>query len=95
LYILTEVEAISGFDWDSGNRAKCRSHGVSAEEIESLFRGPVMILPEEARSTTETRMKAIGKTAAGRFVFWFSRSGRSRDNGTCGPSAPGTCTGRD
>lgn len=28
---------IAGFDWDRGNRAKCRKHGVSAEEIEALF----------------------------------------------------------
>jgi hypothetical protein len=31
--------AIAGFDWDDGNRSKCHKHGVSAEEVESLFLG--------------------------------------------------------
>lgn len=61
--------AIEGFDRDLGNRAKCLKHGVSSEEIESLFLGPIMILPDEAHYGTETRFRAIGKTAAGRPVF--------------------------
>ena len=60
---------IAGFDWDSGNRAKCLKHGVSVEEIESLFLGPVMILPDETHSLAETRFRAIGKTPKGRHVF--------------------------
>ncbi len=61
--------SIAGFEWDRGNRAKCLKHGVSVEEIESLFLQPVMILPDQTHSMTETRLKAIGKTAAGRHVF--------------------------
>jgi uncharacterized DUF497 family protein len=60
---------IAGFEWDRANHAKCRKHGVSAEEIESLFLRPVMILPDKAHSLTESRLKAIGKTRAGRRVF--------------------------
>jgi len=60
---------IAGLEWDRGNRAECLKHGVSAEEIESLFREPVMILPDEAHSLTETRFKGIGRTATGRHVF--------------------------
>lgn len=60
---------IAGFDWDDGNRRKCVKHGVSAEEIESLFLRPIMILPDEAHSIAETRLKAIGRTATGRHVF--------------------------
>jgi uncharacterized DUF497 family protein len=30
---------------------------------------PVMILPDEGHSRTESRLKAIGKTEAGRYVF--------------------------
>ena len=41
----------------------------SAEEIESLFLQPVIILPDETHSLAETRFKAIGKTAGGRHVF--------------------------
>ena len=61
--------AIAGFDWDRGNRAKCLKHGVSTEEIESLFRQPVMILPDAGHSLGEVRFKAIGKNAVGRHVF--------------------------
>ncbi len=60
---------IAGLEWDRGNRAKCLQHGVSAEQIEFLFRGPVMILPDEGHSLTETRFRGIGRTAAGRHVF--------------------------
>ena len=68
-YMITVEGEIAGFDWDEGNRAKCRRHGVSTEEIETLFLYPVMILPDEAHSRTETRLKAIGKTEADRYVF--------------------------
>ncbi len=60
---------VSGFDWDSGNRAKCQRHGVSVDEIEGLFARPIMILPDTAHSTTEERLRAIGTTQAGRYVF--------------------------
>jgi uncharacterized DUF497 family protein len=29
--------AFSGFEWDEGNRHKCRKHGVSTEEIEHVL----------------------------------------------------------
>lgn len=61
--------AIAGFDWDRGNRSKCLKHDVSAEEIESLFLRPIMILPDQAHSLTETRFRAIGKTVTGRHIF--------------------------
>jgi uncharacterized DUF497 family protein len=59
----------SGFDWDHGNRTKCRKHGVSTETIEALFRGGVIILPDEAHSQIERRFKAIGRTDEGRMIF--------------------------
>lgn len=31
------IEDISGYDWDDGNYQKCQKHGVSIEEIETLF----------------------------------------------------------
>jgi hypothetical protein len=62
-------ESIAGFDWDGGNRRKCLQHGVSAEQLESLFLRPIMILPDLAHSGVETRFKAIGKTAEGRHIF--------------------------
>lgn len=59
----------SGFDWDSGNLAKCQKHGVSIKEIESLFEGPIVILPDPDHSVTERRFRAIGRTAEGHAVF--------------------------
>ncbi len=60
---------VSGFDWDAGNRAKCQEHGVSVDDIEGLFARPIMILPDTAHSTAEERLRAIGRTEAGRHVF--------------------------
>lgn len=58
---------IDGFDWDAGNWPKCGKHGVSKEEIEEVF----MTVPAVLRDPFpgEPRMRAIGKTAAGRYVF--------------------------
>lgn len=61
--------SIAGFDWDSGNYAKCQKHGVSVSEIEALFLRPIILLPDEAHSVTETRLKAIGTTDTGRHMF--------------------------
>jgi uncharacterized DUF497 family protein len=63
--------AISGFDRDEGNRAHCRKHGVSAPEVEDLFRRPVLIVPDPdmAHSHSEDRLRAIGRTRDGRPVF--------------------------
>lgn len=60
---------VAGFEWDAGNRAKCRKHGVTLGEIEELFRRTVMVLPDVAHSMSEERFRAIGRTAAGRHVF--------------------------
>jgi uncharacterized DUF497 family protein len=60
---------VAGFEWDDGNREKCQKHGISLPEIEALFTRPVMVLPDSAHSITEERLKAIGRTGAGRHVF--------------------------
>ena len=60
---------IVGFEWDDGNRGKCLKHGLSIEEIESVFEGVVMILPDVEHSAAETRFKAIGQSVGGRHVF--------------------------
>ena len=58
---------VAGFDWDDGNWPKCGKHGVSPEEIEQILIGnpSVMLDPHP----DEPRMRAIGRTKAGRFVF--------------------------
>jgi uncharacterized DUF497 family protein len=58
---------ITGFDWDGGNWPKCGKHGVSREEIEQVFLGTPAVMPDPFPG--EPRMRAIGKTAAGRYVF--------------------------
>jgi uncharacterized DUF497 family protein len=59
---------VSGFEWDEGNLEHCRKHGVSRPEIEGLFAGPVIVLPDSGHSQTERRFRAIGRTG-GRAVF--------------------------
>lgn len=58
-----------GFDWDSGNSSKCLKHGVSIEEIEALFFGVVTIAPDPEHSSSEERLKAIGRTIEGRAIL--------------------------
>ena len=60
---------VSGFNWDTGNRQKCQKHGLSLAQMEEVFAGPVMILPDHAHSAGEERFRAIGTTEAGRYVF--------------------------
>jgi len=58
-----------GFDWDEGNRAKCKKHGLSTAAIEGLFSRPMAILPDVAHSQGEERLRAIARTDEGRGVF--------------------------
>ena len=58
-----------GFDWDSGNIAKCQKHGLSVALIESLFARPLAIVPNAADSREESRFCAVGQTGTGRRVF--------------------------
>lgn len=60
---------LSGFDWDDGNKEKCRKHGVGLEEIEELFGYEVTLFPDLDHSDVEERFKAIGKTGKGRYIL--------------------------
>ena len=60
---------VAGFEWDEGNRSKCRKHGVSTAAVESLFHRPIAVLPDPQHSKAEERFKAIGKTDKGRGIF--------------------------
>ncbi len=57
------------FDWDEGNRAHCRKHGVSIAEIEELLRGTPRIAPDLKHAHLEDRLIAVGRTAQGRPLF--------------------------
>jgi len=58
---------ITGFDWDAGNWPKCGKHGVSLSEIEQVLSGVPFVMPDPFPD--EPRLRAIGKTDAGRHVF--------------------------
>ena len=62
-------EGVSGFDWDRGNRAHCRKHGVSIAEIEALLRDAPLVAPDLKHAHLEDRLIAIGRTAKGRPLF--------------------------
>lgn len=57
----------AGFDWDDGNWPKCGKHGVSRAEIEEVLLNTPAVMPDP--HPEEPRMRAIGKTSAGRYVF--------------------------
>ena len=58
---------VAGFDWDDGNWPKCGKHGVSVEEIEQVLLGNPAVIADP--HPDEPRMRAIGRTKAGRFEF--------------------------
>ncbi|MGH7075059.1 MAG: BrnT family toxin [Stellaceae bacterium] len=60
---------LTGFDWDKGNRAKCRSHGVSIAAIEAVFAAPFFILDDPAHSSSEPRFRVVIKDHEGRGVL--------------------------
>ena len=60
---------VDGFGWDRGNRDKCQKHGVSIEEIESLFFGDARGGPDARNSRQEQRFRAVGRTDKGRALF--------------------------
>jgi uncharacterized protein len=68
------------FDWDAGNREKCRKHGVRISEIERLLSSAPGIAPDRKHSGTEQRFIAVGRNARGRpmFVAFTLRTKRGR-----------------
>jgi len=58
---------VAGYDWDDGNWPKCGKHGVTKEEIEEFFHYSPAVMPDP--HPDEPRMRAIGKTKAGRYLF--------------------------
>lgn len=58
---------VTGFDWDSGNWPKCGKHGMTREEIQEVLLGEPAVMLDP--NPNEPRMRAIGKTKAGRYAF--------------------------
>jgi uncharacterized DUF497 family protein len=65
----SRLPGASGFDWDEGNREKCRKHGVSVADIEAMFLRPLAVFPDPEHSRAEERFKSIGTTDQGRHIF--------------------------
>ena len=58
------------FDWDDGNREKCRKHGLPLAEIEYvLAHSETLIVPDVRNSEYEPRFIAIGRNREGRYTF--------------------------
>jgi uncharacterized DUF497 family protein len=51
----------AGFDWDDGNREKCRKHGLSIAEIEALFADAPRIAPDVKHSDRSARDICTGR----------------------------------
>jgi uncharacterized DUF497 family protein len=66
---MSKVLEFDGFQWDDGNRAKCRQHGVSHADIEGIFEGSPGVYDDAGHSGRERRLRAIGPTNTGRYVF--------------------------
>lgn len=60
---------LDGSDWASGNTDKCRKHGVSIAETESVFLGEPLVGPDILRSVAEQKFRAVGGAAEGRSLF--------------------------
>ena len=56
-----------GFDWDSGNRRKCRKHGLHLDDIEKFFQqSSLFVMPDIHHSRSEERYIAFGPSPKGR-----------------------------
>lgn len=61
---------VNGFDWDEGNREKCKKHGLSQKEIEYFFqRKEVLVTPDPKHSDDEERYLAIGHSKKQKPMF--------------------------
>ncbi len=59
---------VQGFDWDDGNWPKCAKHGVTKNEIESLFDDRPNLYSDAKHSQDETRQLAYRANSNGSLV---------------------------
>jgi uncharacterized protein len=58
------------FEWDMGNIAKTKKHGLSQEEIESVFFDPnKKVYFDQNHSELETRYLIVGLSQLGRHTY--------------------------
>jgi uncharacterized DUF497 family protein len=80
------------FDWDDGNRNKNLKHGLSCEEIESLFRQDQFIFAGRIiePAHTEWRGLILGQADSGRaLTLIFTRRGERLRPISCRPMREG------
>ena len=67
---MIDWNSIEGFEWDRGNAVKSVSkHGVSCREAEEIFHNePLIVTGDPAHSASEKRLRALGRTDAGRLL---------------------------
>jgi uncharacterized DUF497 family protein len=65
------LAGLTGFEWDEGNLTKnWEKHQVSALECEqAFFNRPLIALPDEGHSESESRFYALAQTDSGRRLF--------------------------
>ena len=60
--MISNIQAF-GFDWDEGNREKCKKHGLSIKLVESFFKQKkILVAPDIKHSENEQRYLAIGRS---------------------------------
>ena len=79
--------AASDFDWDAGNRAKHRKHGVQPADIEAMFRGRTVFVGRIVQPEhNEDRWLLLGKDLGGRpLALIFTRRGDQLRPISCRP----------
>jgi uncharacterized DUF497 family protein len=90
------LEALAGgsddFDWDAGNRAKNRKHGVEPRDVEAMFRRPRAIVFAgriEEPVHTEPRWLVLGKDGTQRrLALILTRRGERVRAISCRPMRP-------
>ena len=67
---MIDWNSIEGFEWDRGNAVKSVSkHGVRCREAEEIFHNePLIVMDNPAHSASEKRLRALGRTDAGRLL---------------------------
>lgn len=65
-----DFSKLEGFEWDDGNLAHIKKHGVSYKECEEVFlTKDLWITEDQTHSQSEERYRVYGKTEYGRLLF--------------------------
>jgi uncharacterized protein len=63
------------FEWDDANVEHLARHGITPDEIEELFEGP--IVRRRGGTDAPDRFRVLGRTAAGRYLaIVYQQKGR-------------------